>query len=443
MIQGRPPLSYIPNTDGDRQAMLKAIGVSSVEELFKDIPPGYGDSLPDLPPPLSELELQREFQALASLNKNADSVPSFLGGGAYRHFVPAAVRAITSRGELSTAYTPYQPEISQGTLQIIYEFQSLVSLLMGMEVANAGMYDGATSAAEAALMASRVTGRERIAVLDTVSPTYLAVIRTYAEPQGLDVYTTSPANVEIGEGTACLVVQHPNFCGYLENMSALEKAAHGQEALLVVSSDPMFLGMFRSPGDFGADIAVAEGQPLGIPLAFGGPYVGLFTCKAQFLRQMPGRIVGKTVDTQQRDGYVLTLQTREQHIRREKATSNICTSEALVGTAVVAYLACMGRVGLRHVAELTYHKAHYAASLLSRIPGYSLPIQGTFFQEFVVQCPLSPKEVIARLLNDGIIGGLDVSDRVPNGMLLCVTEMNTRQEIEDLAAALARISVRR
>ncbi|MBI2855449.1 MAG: aminomethyl-transferring glycine dehydrogenase subunit GcvPA [Chloroflexi bacterium] len=439
MIQGRPPLPYIPNTDADRQAMLKAIGVTSVEELFKDIPAGYGDGLPDLPPPLSELELQREFQALASLNKDAGSVPSFLGGGAYRHFVPAAVRAITSRGELATAYTPYQPEVSQGTLQIIYEFQSLVSQLMGMEVANAGMYDGATSTAEAALMACRVTGRGRIAVLDTLSPAHLAVIRTYAEPQGLEVYTTSPANVQVEEGTACLVVQHPNFYGYLEPMSALERAAHGQNALLVVSTDPMFLGMFRPPGGFGADIAVAEGQPLGIPLSFGGPYVGLFTCKARFLRQMPGRIVGKTVDTRGRDGYVLTLQTREQHIRRERATSNICTSEALVGTAVVAYLACVGKVGLRHVAELTYHKAHYTASLIAQIPGYSLPVQGTFFQEFVVQCPVSPRDVNARLLEAGIIGGLDVSDRVSNGMMLCATEMNTRQEIEALVEALEKI----
>ncbi|MFH1559822.1 MAG: aminomethyl-transferring glycine dehydrogenase subunit GcvPA [Chloroflexota bacterium] len=401
MNQGRLSSPYVPNTDGDRQAMLQAIGVESVDALFADIPTGYDRPSLNLPPPLSELELRRELQALSDLNSTPGRVPSFLGGGAYHHFIPAVVNHVTSRGELTTAYTPYQPEVSQGTLQAIYEFQSLVSQLMGMEVANAGMYDGATALAEAALMACRVTGKGRIAVLDTVSPTYLSVMKTYAEPQGLEVYPTSPGAARVEEDTACIAVQHPNSYGYLEELAALERAAHQGNALLVVSTDPVFLGMFRSPGESGADIAVAEGQPLGVALSYGGPYVGLFTCKAQFLRQMPGRIVGKTVDTQGRTGYVLTLQTREQHIRRERATSNICTSEALVGTAIVAYLACMGRVGLRHIAELTYHKAHYAASLIGRIAGYSLPLEGTFFQEFVVQCPMPPGEMNRRLLEEG------------------------------------------
>ena len=438
MDQSQISSPYIPNTDGDREAMLQAIGVRSADELFEDIPQGYRNPNLDLPPALSELELSREVQAQAALNKSTDSTPCFLGGGAYNHFVPAVVRHVTGRVELATAYTAYQPEVSQGTLQIAYEFQSLVTQLMGMEVANAGMYDGATALAEAALMACRVTGRERIAVLDSVSPTHLSLIKTYAEPQGLEVYVTG--SVGLATETACLVVQHPNFYGYLEDMQAIENAVHEQNALLVVSTDPVFLGMFQPPGDYEADIAVAEGQPLGVALSYGGPYCGLFTCKEEFLRQMPGRIVGKTVDTQEREGYVLTLQTREQHIRRERATSNICTSEALVGTAIVAYLACMGRVGLRHIAELSYHKAHYAASLIRQIPGYSLPLQGTFFQEFVVQCPVPPAEVNARLLEEGIIGGLDISERVPNGLLLCVTEMNTRQEIEALAEALGRIS---
>ncbi len=439
MDRGNSTSPYIPNTDADRQAMLKAAGVDSVEALFRDIPEGYSHPSLDIPAPISELELRRELQALSDLNLNAGSTPSFLGGGAYHHFIPAVVGHIASRGELSTSYTPYQPEVAQGTLQITYEFQSLTSQLMGMEVANAGMYDGATALAEAALMACRLTTRERIAVLDSVSPANMSVIRTYVDPQGLDVYTTSPDRLDIREGTACVVVQNPNFYGYIEDMSALGKAAHEEGALLVVSTDPVFLGMFHSPGDYGADIAVAEGQPLGVPLSYGGPYVGLFTCRSQYLRQMPGRIVGRTVDTQGRTGYVLTLQTREQHIRRERATSNICTSEALVGTMIAAYLACMGKVGLRHIAELTYHKAHYAASLIERIPGYSLPLSGTFFQEFVVQCPIAPSEVNARLLERGIIGGLDVSDRIPNGLLLCVTEMNTREEIEALAEALREI----
>lgn len=439
MYQGRLSSPYVPNTDGDRQAMLQAIGVESAEALFADIPEGYGRPSLDLPSPLSELELRRELQALSDLNSTPGRVPCFLGGGAYHHYIPAVVNHVISRGELATAYTPYQPEVSQGTLQAIYEFQSLVCQLMGMEVANSGMYDGATALAEAALMACRVTGKGHIAVLDTVSPTYLSVIKTYTEPQGLEIYLTSPASPHVEHDTACVVVQHPNSYGYLEELEALGRMAHEKGALLVVSTDAVFLGMFRPPGESGADIAVAEGQPLGVALSYGGPYVGLFTCKTEFLRQMPGRIVGKTVDTQGRDGYVLTLQTREQHIRRERATSNICTSEALIGTAVVAYLACMGKVGLHHIAELTYHKSHYAASLISRIPGYYLPIDGTFFQEFVVQCPIAPGEVNRRLLQEGIIGGLDVSDRITNGLLLCVTEMNSRQEIDGLAEALGRI----
>ena len=439
MDRGNSSSPYIPNTDADRQAMLQATGVDSVEALFNDIPADYVRPSLDIPAPLSELELRRELQALSDRNLNTGTTPCFLGGGAYNHFIPSVVSHIAGRGELATSYTPYQPEVAQGTLQITYEFQSLTSQLMGMEVANAGMYDGATALAEAALMACRLTSKERIAVLDTVSPANLSVIRTYTNPQGLDVYTTSPNRLDIQEGTACLVVQNPNFYGYVEDMTALGASAHGEGALFVVATDPVFLGMFQSPGDYGADIAVAEGQPLGVALSYGGPYVGLFTCRSEYIRQMPGRIVGRTVDTEGRTGYVLTLQTREQHIRRERATSNICTSEALVGTMIAAYVACMGKVGLRHIAELTYHKAHYAASLIERIPGYSLPISGTFFQEFVVQCPIPPAEVNARLLEHGIIGGLDVSDSIPNGLLLCVTEMNTKQDIEALAQALEEV----
>jgi len=420
--------------------MLNAIGVESMEALFADIPEGYARPYLDLPAPLSELELRRELQALSDLNLTPGRVPCFLGGGAYQHYIPAVVAHVISRGELATAYTPYQPEVSQGTLQAIYEFQSLVCQVMGMEVANSGMYDGATALAEAALMACRITGKRRIAVLDTVSPTYLSVMKTYTEPQGLEIYNVNSASLHVEDDSACVIVQHPNSYGYLEKLEVLGRMAHERNALLVVSTDAVFLGMFRSPGESGADIAVAEGQPLGVALSYGGPYVGLFTCKTEFLRQMPGRIVGKTIDTHGRDGYVLTLQTREQHIRRERATSNICTSEALIGTAVVAYLACMGKVGLRHIAELTYHKAHYAASIISQIPGYSLPIDGTFFQEFVVQCPITSEEVNRSLLKEGIIGGVDVSDRIPNGLLLCVTEMNTRQEIEDLVETLTRIA---
>ncbi|MBI4340436.1 MAG: aminomethyl-transferring glycine dehydrogenase subunit GcvPA [Chloroflexi bacterium] len=434
-----PYTPYTPNTDADRQAMLKAIGVSSVADLFQDIPAAYRRPPLDLPSPLSELELRRELEALAAQNRHAGMGPSFLGAGAYNHFVPAVSQAIISRGEFLTAYTPYQAEVSQGTLQVTYELQSLTCQLLDMEVANAGMYEGASALAEAALMACRVTHRYRVAYRDTLSPAYRAVVATYTAPHGIGLYPVGPRDA-LKPDTACLIVQHPNFFGYLEDLAILGKTAHDAGALLVVSADPTAAALFKAPGGYGADIVTAEGQPLGIPLSFGGPYIGLFTCKSQYLRQMPGRIVGRTVDTQGRTAYVLTLQTREQHIRRERATSNICTSEALLGLMVVVYLATLGKQGLRQVAELGYHKAHYAASLIGKLPGYNLPIQGTFFQEFAVQCPRPPREINAALLERGIIGGLDISDAYPNGMLLCVTEMNTREEIEALVKGLAEIA---
>ena len=433
------PIPYFPNTEADRQEMLKVIGVSSADDLFQDIPAPYRDVSLDLPPALSELELRLEMEELARNNYTPGEYACFLGGGASRHYVPAVVRQIISRGEFMTSYTPYQPEVSQGTLQATYEFQTMICQLTGMDIANAGMYEGASAFAEAALMACRVTGRENILVLDTVTPSYRQVLETYAIPQGLKVQITTSSRVYVEEGTACLMVQNPNHLGYLEDLGGLAEKAHQQETLLVVSVDPTSLAFFRPPGDFSADIVVGETQPLGIPLSFGGPYVGLFACREEYLRQMPGRIVGKTVDTQGRTGYVLTLQAREQHIRRARATSNICTSEALIALASTSYVSALGKRGLRHVAELCYHKAHYAASLIEGIPGYSLPISGTFFKEFVVQCPLPPAEVNDRLTNYRIIGGLDVSDMAPNGMLFCVTEMNGVGEIEALAEALAEI----
>ncbi len=437
------PHPYLPNTPDDLQAMLQVIGVEDVEELFADIPAHLRVEGLGLPPPLSEAELMREMSALASRNLAVgQGVPCFLGAGAYRHYVPATVMTVVSRPEFYTAYTPYQPEISQGTLQAIFEFQSMVCELLAMEVANAGMYDGATALAEGCLMAAAVTGRRRIAVLDTVHPHYLEVVRTYAWGRGLVVDLLSPSHLDVGEEHACLAVQSPNFFGYLEDMEALFQAAHRVGALLVTSTDPISLGMFRPPGQYGADIATAEGQPLGWPLSFGGPYLGIFASRKELLRYMPGRIVGRTTDRQGRTGYVLTLQTREQHIRRERATSNICTSQQLVALAATVYLATMGREGLRRVAQLCYHKAHYAASRIAQLPGYSLPLEGVFFKEFVVRCPRPPAEINEALLEMGIIGGLDVSWRIDNGMLLCVTEMNTRQEIDRLVEALASLAPR-
>ncbi len=430
---------YTPNTDSDRRVMLDAIGVDSVDDLFSDIPAEHRNPELDLPAPTSELELRREIEAMAAENVTPGRYSSFLGGGSYRHFVPAVVRQIASRSEFMTSYTPYQPEVSQGTLQAHYEFQSMVCQFTGMEVSNAGMYDGSTSMAEAVLMAARLTRRDRVAVLDTVSPYYRDVLATYVQAPGLRIDTVPPGDDTLAEDTACLVVQQPGFLGYMDGLEVLSRRAHDHGALLIVVADPISLAMFRPPGDYDADIVVAEGQPLGIAPTYGGPYVGIFACKQRYVRQMPGRIVGRTVDSRGRTGYVLTLQAREQHIRREKATSNICTSVGLIALMSTVYMASQGKRGLRHVAELCYHKAHYAASLIQDIPGYSLPIGGTFFREFVVRCPKPPEETNRLLLERGIIGGLDVSNQVPNGMLVCCTEVNSREEIDSLAKALAEI----
>ena len=433
---------YIPNTPAEQDDLLAAIGLRNIDELFADIPDGYRNPPLELPAPLSELEIQRELGELAARNRPLASGPSFLGAGSYHHFIPSIVKAIMTRGEFLTAYTPYQPEVSQGTLQVIFEFQTMISALYGMEVANAGMYDGATSVAEAVLMACRVTRRQQVIVADTVSPAYRQVIATYCQAQGITIDITPADQVAgaITEATAGIVAQYPNFYGSLEDLQALSEAAHADGALLVVSADPLAMGMLKPPGEFGADIVTGEGQPLGIPPSFGGPYLGLFSCKQQYIRQMPSRLVGRTTDTEGRTGYVLTLQTREQHIRRERATSNICTNEALYALASSIYLAAMGRQGLRQVAELCYHKAHYAADAIGKLDGYSLPQSAGFFQEFVVACPTSPAEVNRQLMERNILGGLDVSDRFDNGMLLCVTEMNTRAEIDALVSALSEVA---
>ena len=419
--------------------MLDAIGVDSVEELFADIPEGHRNPPLDLPPPMSEFDLKRYFAALASMNKTPGEYACFLGAGAYRHHIPAIVRQLTSRSEFMTAYTPYQPEISQGTLQTEFEFQTLCAQLTGMDVANAGMYDGSTSLAEAALMAARITRRNRVAVLDSVSPAYISVLRTYTEAQGIVINVVSSDSPALTDDTACLVAQQPNFLGSIQDMRSFADRAHAGGALFVAYADALSMALFTPPGEYGADIVASEGQALGVPPTFGGPYVGMFACKQDYIRQMPGRIVGKTLDTQGRTAYVLTLQTREQHIRRERATSNICTSVALIALMTTVYMAANGRAGMRQTAELTYQKSHYLASLIADIPGYALSDGGVFFQEFAVQCPMPPAQLNSRLLDYKIIGGLDISDRVANGMLVCATEVNTREEIDAFAAALAEI----
>lgn len=421
--------------------MLAAIGVDSSAELFADIPEEFRFPTLNIPEPLSEFELREEIGELAGLNVTPGDYACFLGAGAYRHHVPAIVRALASRGEFLTSYTPYQPEISQGTLQAHYEFQTLICQLTDMDVANAGMYEGATSLAEAAMMAARITKRRRIVIADTVSPNYRSVVRTYTQGHDLEIDQSKIDHLDLRDDTACIIVQQPDFFGYIHDMEPVAASAHEAGALLIAAVDLTSLGMFAPPGAYGADIVTAEAQTLGVSPSYGGPYVGVLASKGdrEFLRQMPGRIVGQTVDTDGRTGYVLTLQTREQHIRRERATSNICTSVGLIALMSAIYMAAQGKKGLRHTAELCYHKAHYLASLIEDIPGYSLPIQGTFFREFVAQCPRPPAEINEKLLEYKIIGGLDVSDQIENGLLLCCTDLNTRGQIEALANALSEI----
>ena len=428
---------YIPLTQEDREELLSSVGVASVDELFAEIPAEHRDPVFDLPDPLSEPELLSHLEELAG--QSTAGLPSFLGAGAYAHFIPSTVDAIISRGEYLTAYTPYQPEISQGTLQTTFEFQSLVCELTGMDIANAGMYDGASAMAEACLMACSVTGRERIVLLDTVHPNVIETVRTYAGGRDIEVALLPPDNASLTNADACLAVQQPNFFGRMANLGTFGRTAHEAGALFVVSQDPVSLGLYKPPSAFEADIVVGDGQPLGVPLSFGGPYVGLFACRSEYARQMPGRIVGRTKDLEGRTGYVLTLQTREQHIRRERATSNICTSTQLVALAFTVALSTLGKQGLRRMAELCYHKSHYAAGEIAALDGYELASNAEFFQEFVVRCPVAPAEVNDTLLERGMIGGYDVSDRFERGLLLCFSELHTREQIDDLVGALGEM----
>ena len=428
--------------------MLESIGVSSVAELLEQIPDELrmrGKLV--LPEPMSEIELRRHFTRLAA--GNASALPCFLGGGIYDHYIPSTVPAILGRSEFYTSYTPYQPEISQGTLQSIFEFQTLICDLTAMEVANASLYDGASALAEAALMASSITERTEWVVSSCVNPTYRETLRTYAwasghrlVEEGREGFITDFARLgkAVGENTACVIVQNPNFFGSLESMAEAEALAHSSGAMFIVSFDPISLGLLKPPGEYNADIAVGEGQSLGIPMAFGGPLLGLFACKREFMRQMPGRVVGATTDTQGRKGYVLTLQTREQHIRREKATSNICTNQGLCALAATVYLSTLGKQGLRQIAELCVAKSHYLQEQVSDASGGMSPRSRAFFKEFVVRCPRPVNEVNAALRERGVIGGLDLGRFYPElakHMLLCVTEKRTREEMDALVEGLA------
>ena len=438
---------YIPITDADRAAMLKTIGVGSLQELFADIPQDAQDPELHLPSALSELEMLQTLRGLASRNANTSEYAYFLGAGAYNHFIPATVPHLIFRSEFFTAYTPYQPEISQGTLQTIFEYQSMICELTGMDAANASHYDAATAAAEAAVMAiNSVHTGNKIIVAPTLHPHYRATMRTYLEGQHIpivgdeDPSATLEAVLDkhLDSDTAGVLVANPDFLGRVRDLKPIADRVHAAGALLIVSAYPISLGLYQPPGAYGADIVIGEGQSLGNPLGFGGPYLGIFACKNKYLRRMAGRLVGQTVDKQGRRGFVLTLQTREQHIRREKATSNICTNEALNALAACVYLATLGKQGLREVAELCYQKAHYAASEITKLVGFRV-LPGEFFNEFVVECPRPVAGLNGYLAEKRIIGGYDLSHHYPhlrNAMLIAVTEMNTREQIDALVHAL-------
>lgn len=431
--------------------MLHQLGLDSAEDLFDSIPKELRLSRNlNTPAALSEIELLAGFEQLATRNPGAKRI-SFLGAGAYQHYIPTIVDHIISRSEFFTAYTPYQPEISQGTLQAIFEFQTLVCQLTGMEVANASMYDGSTALAEAVLMAERVTRRSKVIACGAIHPEYLEVVNTYVQHAGIKLLRadagtngqTSDVGDLLDEKIAAVVVQSPNFFGCIEDVAALADKAHAVGALLIVAiTEAISLGVLKSPGACGADIVVAEGQSFGVPLSFGGPYVGLFSTREKYARQIPGRLVGEAYDKQGRRGFVLTLATREQHIRREKATSNICTNEGLIALAATVYLETMGRRGLQEVAQQCAQKTAYAVKRISAVPGYSIPYSAPRFNEFVVSGPVAAKEVLSRLATgQNITAGLPLSryfgDR-ENDFLVCVTEMNAKAEIDALVDGLAK-----
>jgi glycine dehydrogenase subunit 1 len=446
-------MTYIPISPGERDAMLATIGVKSLEDLFRDVPVKRRFPKLDLPPALTEMEAAAELQELAFGNEEVrGELVSFLGAGAYNHYIPSAVDHILRRGEFYTAYTPYQPEVSQGTLQAMFEYQSLISSLTGMEVSNASHYDGATAVAEAVNMAyAQFRGkRTQVVISPTVHPQYRAVLRTYIQGMGMTlVGDDARADLESGPAllggmvdaeTALVIVQYPDFFGRIYDYTALIEAAHAQGALVCVAANPTALALLKTPGEMGADIVVGEGQPLGIPLSFGGPYLGFFTTRRQYVHKMSGRLVGETVDNRGQRAYVLTLTAREQHIKRERATSNICTNEGLMALASAVYLALLGQTGLRQVAELCYHKAHYAAGQLSKIPGFGLCFADPYFHEFSLCCPRPVAELNAHLLEHGILGGYDLGQDYPalkDHMLIAVTEMNTKDEIDALVSVLA------
>ncbi|MGD0338090.1 MAG: aminomethyl-transferring glycine dehydrogenase subunit GcvPA [Bacteroidota bacterium] len=442
-------MTYFSNTDQDRKEMLESIGVRSFEELLRNIPPEARLKTGlRLPAALSEFEITKELKQLGEKNRDTGEWLTFLGGGAYDHYIPAAIAAITSRSEFYTAYTPYQAEVSQGTLQAIYEYQTMICRLTGMDVANASMYDGGSALSEAVLLALGHTGRSEVVMAGKIHPHYLKVVRTYTAARDAHIVLSNivdggaaPDSLAetVSANTACVVVQQPNFFGILEEVREIEKIAHKSGALFIVVADPISLGMLEAPGNYNADVVVGEGQGLGIALQFGGPYLGIFAVKESLLRKLPGRLSGITVDSAGRRGFTLTIQTREQHIRREKATSNICTNEGLMMLCATVYMALMGKEGICDVARQSVQKSHYLAEKIAAVKGYRMKFTRPFFKEFAVETPRPASEIVHTLSERGILAGIDLARFVDGetGLLIAVTEKRTREEMDRFVNELA------
>ena len=443
---------FIPHTESEREEMLRSIGVEKIEDLFAAIPEQHRFPKLGMLHGMTEMEASAQLKEMAEANLSLSNAVCFLGAGAYYHYIPAAIDNLISRGEFYTAYTPYQPEISQGTLQGIFEYQSLIARLTGMDCANASHYDGATACAEAGILAyHQFRGkRKEILVSPGLHPHYQSVMRTYlSDFDGMYMISPTFNSLEdvnpqklidaVDENTAMVMVQYPDFFGQVFDFSELAEACHAKGVLLCVCVNPIALGLLKTPGEMGADVVVGEGQPLGIPLSYGGPYLGIFATRKELIRKVSGRIVGQTVDNRGQKSYVLTLTAREQHIRREKATSNICSNQGLNALTAAIYLSLLGKEGLREVAGLCYNKAHYAAKKISKLKGYEILNPGPFFHEFVVKCPKPVDELQEHLLEHGILGGYDLSGSYPvfeNCLLIAVTEMNSKQDIDDLCLVL-------
>ena len=444
-------MRYIPHTTGDVTQMLERIGVDTLEDLFVEVPESVRLKRPlDIQEPASETELLRELKTLALGNATPETHKSFLGGGAYHHFIPTVIDLLISRSEFYTAYTPYQPEISQGTLQAVFEFQTLICQLTGMDAANASMYDGASACAEAVLMAMRLTRRKKVLLSKALNPRYRGVVATYCRYLNMELVEVAVAAdgrtdledlaAKLDDSTAVVVAGYPNYFGVIEDVAVLAEKSHEHGAKLVTAvAEPIALGLLKSPGELGADIVAGDAQSFGLPLAFGGPYVGFFAVLQKDVRGMPGRLVGETTDLEGQRGFVLTLATREQHIRREKATSNICSNQGLCALMATIFMSLLGKQGLREMAEQNLAKAAYARKQLSGIKGFSLVFDGPAFNEFVVRSEAPVAEVLSRLEEAGILGGIPLGEDYPemaDCFLVCVTEQNQREEIDALVAAL-------